>query len=65
LEPAGLVGGDLYDYFSVDDNHFLFGIADVVGKGVAAALTMTMVSTLLRTYAPQLKQPEKNPDLYE
>ena len=59
LEPAGLVGGDLYDYFSVDDEHFLFGIADVVGKGVAAALTMTMASTLLRTYAPQLKQPEK------
>ncbi|HPW25402.1 MAG TPA: phosphoserine phosphatase, partial [Candidatus Syntrophosphaera thermopropionivorans] len=32
LEPAGLVGGDLYDYFSVDEEHFLFGIADVVGK---------------------------------
>ncbi|HOD59230.1 MAG TPA: SpoIIE family protein phosphatase [Candidatus Syntrophosphaera sp.] len=59
LEPAGLVGGDLYDYFSVDEEHFLFAIADVVGKGVAAALTMTMVSTLLRTSAPQLKQPEK------
>ncbi len=59
LEPAGLVGGDLYDYFSVDEEHFLFAIADVVGKGVAAALTMTMVSTLIRTSAPQLKQPEK------
>ncbi|MBW6514187.1 MAG: SpoIIE family protein phosphatase [Candidatus Syntrophosphaera sp.] len=52
LEPAGQIGGDLYDYFLIDANHFCFGIADVVGKGIGAAMSMTMVTTLLRTVAP-------------
>ena len=48
LEPAGQIGGDLYDYFMIDNNIFCFAIADVVGKGIVAAMTMTMVSTHLR-----------------
>ncbi|MEN6445797.1 MAG: SpoIIE family protein phosphatase [Candidatus Cloacimonas sp.] len=49
LEPAGVIGGDLYDFFPVDESQFLFVIADVAGKGIVAAMTMTMVSTYLRT----------------
>jgi sigma-B regulation protein RsbU (phosphoserine phosphatase) len=49
FEPASDIGGDLYDYFLVDDKHFCFAIADVVGKGIVAAMTMTIVSTFLRT----------------
>lgn len=49
FEPASDIGGDLYDYFMVDENHFCFAIADVVGKGIVAAMTMTIVSTFLRT----------------
>jgi sigma-B regulation protein RsbU (phosphoserine phosphatase) len=49
LEPASDIGGDLYDYFMIDDNHFCFAIADVVGKGIVAAMTMTIVSTYLRS----------------
>ena len=49
LEPAGDIGGDLYDFFPVDKSHFLFVIADVTGKGIVASMTMTMVSTYLRT----------------
>jgi len=49
LEPASDIGGDLYDYFMIDENHFCFAIADVVGKGIVAAMTMTIVSTFLRS----------------
>ncbi|MFA6721297.1 MAG: SpoIIE family protein phosphatase [Candidatus Cloacimonadaceae bacterium] len=59
LEPAGAIGGDLFDYFLKDEGHFLFAIADVVGKGVAAAMTMTMATTLLRTVAPLKAKPEE------
>lgn len=51
LEPANEIGGDLFDYFPIDDRYFCFAIADVAGKGIAAAMTMTMVSTFLRTVA--------------
>ncbi|MDD2228650.1 MAG: SpoIIE family protein phosphatase [Candidatus Cloacimonetes bacterium] len=51
LYPASEIGGDLYDYFMIDDNHFCFAIADVVGKGIVAAMTMTIVSTFLRSIA--------------
>jgi sigma-B regulation protein RsbU (phosphoserine phosphatase) len=49
LEPASDIGGDLFDYFMIDEKHFCFGIADVVGKGIVAAMTMTIVSTFLRS----------------
>lgn len=52
LEPAGDIGGDLYDYFMIDEDHFCFVIADVLGKGIVAAMAMTMVSTLLLSIAP-------------
>ena len=55
LKPAGDIGGDLYDYFMIDDDHFCFVIADVLGKGIVAAMAMTMVSTLLLSIAPYYK----------
>jgi sigma-B regulation protein RsbU (phosphoserine phosphatase) len=57
LEPAGDVGGDLYEYFMIDERHFCFAVADVLGKGLPAAMTMTMVTTLLRSVAPHHKDP--------
>lgn len=59
LEPAGMVGGDFFDYFMVDEGRFLFAIGDVVGKGVGAAMTMTMATTLLRSIAPHHKNPQE------
>lgn len=41
-QPAGYVGGDIYDAFRLDERHMGFFIADAVGHGVPAAL-MTMV----------------------
>ncbi|MFZ5453608.1 MAG: SpoIIE family protein phosphatase [Thermodesulfobacteriota bacterium] len=48
LEPAREVGGDLYDYFLVDDRHLFFMVGDVSGKGVPAALLMAVTKTLLK-----------------
>ncbi len=51
LEPAKAVGGDLYDFFLLDDNHLCFAIGDVAGKGVPASLFMAVTRTLLRAKA--------------
>ncbi len=46
------VGGDFYDYFKIRDELVVFCIGDVSGKGVPAALFMTMVCTLIRAICP-------------
>jgi sigma-B regulation protein RsbU (phosphoserine phosphatase) len=51
LEPAKEVGGDLYDFFFVDQNHLVFLIGDVSGKGVPASLFMAVTKTLIKTRA--------------
>jgi len=51
MRPAREVGGDLYDYFMIDDSHLAFVVADVSGKGVPAALFMVMFQTALRASA--------------
>lgn len=43
------VGGDYYDFEKIDNNKTAFIIADVTGKGVPAALVMTMTKSLFRT----------------
>ncbi|MBU1083572.1 MAG: SpoIIE family protein phosphatase [Candidatus Omnitrophota bacterium] len=58
LRPAKEVGGDFYDFFFVDDENLCFVIGDVSGKGVPAALFMSMIITLIRTIARDIKQPE-------
>lgn len=45
--PAQQVGGDLFDYLRLSDARWAFCVADVSGKGVSAALYMTMVKGLL------------------
>ena len=51
IEPAKEVGGDLYDFFFIDENHFCFLIGDVSGKGVPAAFFMAVTKTLLKVVA--------------
>ena len=48
LDPAKEVGGDLYDFFSTSDGRRALIIGDVSGKGVPAALFMSMTVTLVR-----------------
>lgn len=48
LKPARQVGGDLYDFFFLDEDNICFAIGDVSDKGVPAALMMAMTITLFR-----------------
>jgi sigma-B regulation protein RsbU (phosphoserine phosphatase) len=58
LEPAREVGGDFYDFFFIDGNHFCLVIGDVSGKGVPAALFMAMTKTMIKSSARMLMEPE-------
>ncbi|MFO8130449.1 MAG: SpoIIE family protein phosphatase [Bacteroidales bacterium] len=58
LEPARDVGGDLYDFFFIDDRHLCFAIGDVSGKGIPASLMMAITRTLLRARVTRLERPE-------
>ena len=49
--PASEIGGDFYDFFLIDDDHLALAAADVSGRGVPAALTMTLSKTLLKSAA--------------
>ncbi len=51
MRPAKEVGGDFYDVFMIDETHLCFLIADVSGKGIGAALFMSMAKIYLKTYA--------------
>ena len=45
--PAGVVAGDFYDVFRLDEDHWGIVIGDVAGKGTAAVLYMAMVRSLI------------------
>ena len=57
MTPAKEVGGDFYDFFMIDDDHFAVSVADVSGKGVPAALFMVIAKTLLKDAAYLFKTP--------
>jgi len=46
--PALTVGGDYYDYFELGERRTGVAIADVAGKGIAAALVMSTIQASLR-----------------
>ena len=48
LDPAKEVGGDMYDFFVTSDGRRALVLGDVSGKGVPAALFMSMTVTLVR-----------------
>ena len=47
-KPASQVGGDYYDFVSLGEDRAGICIADVAGKGIAAALLMSVVQASLR-----------------
>jgi serine phosphatase RsbU (regulator of sigma subunit) len=51
LRPALEVGGDLYDFFLLDDDHLCFVVGDVSDKGVHAALFMAMTRSAFKISA--------------
>ncbi|MFA5252875.1 MAG: GAF domain-containing SpoIIE family protein phosphatase, partial [Phycisphaerae bacterium] len=50
-KPCFGIGGDLYDFIKLDDDSIAIAIADVIGKGVPAALMMSSFRGMLRAYA--------------
>ncbi|MEF3273690.1 MAG: SpoIIE family protein phosphatase [Chloroflexus sp.] len=69
--PALQVGGDFFDFINLPNHPFIFTIGDVSGKGVSAALLMSMTRTALHSKAqfmpsptPALVMRQSNEDLY-
>lgn len=46
--PAKEVGGDYYDFISIDDTHLALCLGDISGKGIPAALLMANLQATLR-----------------
>jgi hypothetical protein len=56
-EPAKLVGGDYYDAIQLSRDKVGICIADVVGKGISAALLMANLQASLRAFASETDSP--------
>ena len=60
--PAGsasLIGGDFYDAFRVDDDHWAIAIGDVCGKGIEAASLTGLARHTLRAAARHSVPPDE------
>jgi len=55
--PAGAVGGDWYDYIELPAGKWGFVLADVSGKGMAAALLMSATRGVFRAIAENIESP--------
>jgi len=49
--PCFDVGGDFYDFLQISENRIAIAIADVMGKGMPAALMMSCFRSAVRAYA--------------
>jgi len=68
-EPLGRAGGDLYDFFPLDQSQddragtptpptrWCFCIGDIEGHGLAAAMVMAIVQTVLHVHPPEIATP--------
>lgn len=70
--PALQVGGDFYDFINKPGEPFVFTVGDITGKGMPAALLMTMARTVIRTKVRSLSNPSpadivgsSNDDMYD
>ena len=56
-QPARAVGGDYFDVLKFGDHHTGICIADVAGKGMPAALLMSNVQAVLKSFASETIAP--------
>lgn len=56
-ESAHQVGGDFYDVIKISDDALLLIIADVMGKGIPAAMFAAILRSLLRAVPEWMNQP--------
>ncbi|HJW76450.1 MAG TPA: PP2C family protein-serine/threonine phosphatase, partial [Thermoleophilia bacterium] len=57
IEFMAEMGGDYYDFIEFDDGRVAIACGDVMGKGLAAALIMTMARSLLHQAARARRSP--------
>jgi sigma-B regulation protein RsbU (phosphoserine phosphatase) len=57
-EPAQVVGGDYFDFFSYPDGAQGAAIADVMGKGLSASMLMSNLQASLRILGPEYTNPD-------
>ncbi|OAN50048.1 SpoIIE family protein phosphatase [Magnetospirillum moscoviense] len=57
MVPAKEVGGDFYDFFLIDRYHLGFVIGDASGKGVPAAMFISIARSLIKAVAPLSSSP--------
>ena len=50
-KPCFGIGGDLYDFMKLGQHHLAIAIADVIGKGIPAAIMMSSFRGMVRAYA--------------
>jgi sigma-B regulation protein RsbU (phosphoserine phosphatase) len=55
--PAPKVGGDYYEYFSIDADHIGMVVAEVSGKGIAGLIVMTETRALAKSEAVRTLSP--------
>jgi sigma-B regulation protein RsbU (phosphoserine phosphatase) len=56
--PALEAGGDYYDFFPLDDGRLGVAIGDVTGKGMPAAIYMTLVKGIMASHATASSSPK-------
>lgn len=54
--PCFDVGGDFYDFIPLDSRRMVVVIADVIGKGIPAAIMMSWLRGAVRAYSDTLRQ---------
>ena len=57
-QPASGVGGDCFDTIRFSDTRLALTIADVVGKGIPAALLMSNLQAAVRAFASEAAEPQ-------
>jgi serine phosphatase RsbU (regulator of sigma subunit) len=57
--PALEVGGDYYDFFRFDEHNLAVAIGDIAGKGIPAAIQMTLVKGVLLSHAKSDVSPQQ------
>ena len=57
--PAKEVGGDFYDFFSIDEDHFALVVADVSGKGISSAIFAVVSQTLVKSMSGSFLSPKE------
>ncbi len=59
MKAAQNVGGDLFDFFFIDENRLGIVVGDISGKGIPAALFMALSRSIIRMAAMKGDLPDK------